>query len=158
MPYIDTSFIVLSGVVLALIAVNIYFTVCLFKFRKKITLLLEGKKIKNLEDVILNQLQKTKKQEADIADLTSKIKKLENISEKTFQKIGMLRFNPFNDMGGNQSFVIALLDNQNNGFVISSLFIKEGNRVYAKSIKSGQSNYPLSDEEKEALDRAMNVK
>ncbi len=155
MSYINLLFIILSGIALILVSANIYFTVYLLKFRKKIALLLEGKKTKNLEDVILNQLQKTKKHEADIIDLFSKVKKLENISEKTFQKIGMIRFNPFSDMGGNQSFVIALLDNQNNGFVISSLFIKEGNRVYTKAVKDGQSDYPLSNEEKEAIERAI---
>lgn len=158
MPYTDLLFIILSGVILILVAANIYFTTCLLKFKKKIGLLLEGKKTKNLEDVILNQLQKTKKQEADIIDLFSKVKNLEGVSEKTFQKIGIVRFNPFSDMGGNQSFVIALLDSKDNGFVISSLFIKEGSRVYAKSIKSGQSDYPLSNEEKGALERAITAK
>jgi len=61
-------------------------------------------------------------------------------------------------MGGNQSFVIALLDDKNNGFVISSLFIKEGNRVYAKAVKDGKSDHLLSDEEKEAINRAMGTK
>ena len=158
MSYTNLLFIILSGVILVLIAGNIYFAVSFFKFRGKIKLFLEGKKTKNLEDVILNQIQKSKKQEADILDLFSKVKKLEETAEKTFQKIGIVRFNPFNDMGGNQSFVIALLDNKDNGFVISSLFIKEGNRVYAKSIKNGQSDYPLSGEEKEALERAISAK
>ncbi|MBU3934541.1 DUF4446 family protein [Patescibacteria group bacterium] len=158
MFYTEPIFLILSGAAVILIAANIYFAICFFKFKKKIALLLVGKKTKNLEDVILNQLQKVKKQEADIIDLFSKVKNLENISEKTFQKIGIVRFNPFNDMGGNQSFVIALLDNRNNGFVISSLFTKEGNRIYAKSIKGGQSDYSLSGEEKDALERAMSAK
>jgi hypothetical protein len=61
-------------------------------------------------------------------------------------------------MGGNQSFVIALLDDKNNGFVISSLFVKEGNRVYAKAIREGKSDYLLSKEEVEAINRAVNAK
>ena len=84
-----------------------------------------------------------------------KIKNLEGICEKTIQKTGLVRFNPFNDMGGNQSFVIALLDDKNNGFVISSLFVKEGNRVYAKAIKAGKSDHALSNEEKEAIEKAL---
>lgn len=147
-----------AGVIFVLILVIIVFGVFLFKLTRKINILFEGKKVKNLEDVFLNHLQKNRKQEADIIDLFEKVKKLENISEKTFQKIGVVRFNPFSDMGGNQSFVIALLDNQNSGFVISSLFIKEGNRVYAKSVKAGKSDYPLSIEEIEALERAINKK
>ncbi|MCX6722418.1 MAG: DUF4446 family protein [Candidatus Staskawiczbacteria bacterium] len=74
------------------------------------------------------------------------------------QKTGIVRFNPFNEMGGNQSFVIALLDDKNNGFVISSLFSKEGNRVYAKTVKAGKSDHMLSSEEVEALNMAINSK
>lgn len=155
MFYTEPLFLIFAGVSAILIMANIFFAVCLFNFKKKISLLFSGKKTKNLEDIILGQLQKTRKQEADILFLSEKIKKLEDISQKTFQKIGVVRFNPFNDIGGNQSFVIALLDKQNNGFVISSLFSKEGNRVYAKPIKNGQCDYPLSKEEKEVVARAI---
>jgi len=145
----------LTGAVLLIIAFNIFLALYFLKFKKKLSLLFEGKKVKNLEEVFLNQLRKIEKQDINLKEIFEKIKKLENISEKTFQKIGMIRFNPFSDMGGNQSFVIALLDSQNNGFVISSLFIKEGNRVYTKAVKGGQSDYPLSNEEKEAIKRAI---
>jgi len=155
---LDYFSILIAGVISILILAVIIFGIFLFKLRKKINLLFEGKKVKNFEDVFMNHLQKNKKQEADIEEIFERIKKLENISEKTFQKISIMRFNPFSDIGGNQSFVIAMLDNQNNGFVISSLFIKEGNRVYAKSIKAGQSDYPLSKEEQEALEKAINKK
>ena len=60
-------------------------------------------------------------------------------------------------MGGNQSFVIALLDEENNGFVITSLFIKEGSRVYTKAIKAGKSDHVLSKEELEAVNKAINA-
>lgn len=145
----------LTGVVLLIITFNIFLVLYFLKFKKKFSLLFEGKRVKNLEEVFFDQLQKIKKQDIDLKEIFEKIKKMENISEKTFQKIGMIRFNPFPDMGGNQSFVIALLDKQNNGFVVSSLFIKEGNRVYAKAVKDGQSDYSLSNEEKEAIERAI---
>jgi hypothetical protein len=96
--------------------------------------------------------------EDKIKEAFLKIKSLEDICEITIQKTGIIRFNPFNEMGGNQSFVIALLDNKNNGFVISSLFVKEGNRVYAKAIKGGKSDHLLSNEEVEAINKAINAK
>ena len=96
--------------------------------------------------------------EEKIEEAFLKIKNLEDICEITIQKIGVVRFNPFNEMGGNQSFIIALLDKKNNGFVISSLFVKDGNRVYAKTVKQGKSDYILSDEEIEAIERAINYK
>ena len=84
-----------------------------------------------------------------------KIKNLEDICETTIRKVGVVRFNPFNDMGGNQSFIIAMLNSKNNGFLISSLFIKDGNRVYSKAIKNGKSEHILSKEEVEAISRAI---
>ena len=149
---IFVSLLIISGLFAVL---NLFLIFRLFSFNRKIKLLFEGKKVKNLEEVLLNQIQKIKEQDLGAKEILERIKKLENISEKTFKKIGIVRFNPFSDMGGNQSFAIALLDNQNNGFVISSLFIKEGNRVYGKAVKNGQSDYSLSNEEKKAIIQAM---
>ncbi len=145
-------FLTISG---AIIAFNIFLLIYFLKFKRKFTLIFKGKKIKDLEDVLLNQLEETKKQEKEIRELIARVKELENLSRRTFQKIGVIRFNPFSDIGGNQSFAIALLDNQDNGVVISSLFAHDSNRVYAKSIKAGKCDYPLSKEEQEALNRAM---
>jgi hypothetical protein len=110
-----------------------------------------------LKDILIDQFQKLKSQHLEIEEILSRINKLESSFPKSFQKIGVVRFNPFSDMGGNQSFVIALLDGQNNGFVVSSFFIKEGNRVYAKAIKAGKCDYPLSKEEEEAIGKAINL-
>ncbi|OGZ63690.1 MAG: hypothetical protein A3A98_00110 [Candidatus Staskawiczbacteria bacterium RIFCSPLOWO2_01_FULL_40_39] len=123
---------------------------------RAIDALLEKGKIKDLREVLFSQIEKTKDMEASIGQALERIKSLEDISKVAFQKIGVVRFNPFNEMGGNQSFVIALLDKENSGFVISSLFIKEGNRMYAKSVVKGKSDYTLSAEEKEAIARAIN--
>ena len=154
----DTLIILLiaSGVaLLALLILNAFLIFYSYKINKRFDLLLEKGKLKDLKEVLFKQIDKTKNQEETINGVIARVKNLENISEKTFQKIGVVRFNPFNNLGGNQSFVIALLDRQNNGFVISSLFIKEGSRVYAKLIKEGKSEHSLSGEEQEALKRAM---
>jgi len=58
-------------------------------------------------------------------------------------------------MGGNQSFVLAVLDLENNGFIISSFYTREGNRVYAKSISNGKPEFSLSEEENEVLQTAI---
>jgi hypothetical protein len=67
----------------------------------------------------------------------------------------MVRFNPFSDTGGDQSFVIALLDGKNNGVVFSSLYTRGQPLVYAKPIEAGASRYQLSKEEADALARAI---
>ena len=67
------------------------------------------------------------------------------------QKLGLVRFNPFNEMGGDQSFSIALLNGKDNGVVITGLHTRERTRVYVIDIKGGKSKHELSDEEKKAL-------
>ncbi len=125
------------------------------KINRSINLFLEKGKVKDLREVLFSQIKKTKEIESQLNGALDKVKSLEDISKISLQKTGVVRFNPFNDVGGNQSFAIALLDSQNNGFVISSLFITEGNRVYAKKVINGKSDYLLSTEEKEAIERAI---
>ena len=72
-----------------------------------------------------------------------------------FQRVGLVRFNPFEDTGGDQSFALALLDNHGSGIVISSLYQRETTRIYGKPVKEGkEAGYEFSDEEEEAIKRA----
>jgi hypothetical protein len=89
-----------------------------------------------------------------LEEANTKIKELENKSINFFQKFGMVRFNPFNEIGGDQSFSIAMLDNKNTGFVLTSIFIKESARIFAKPIEKGASQYQLSEDEKQAIEQA----
>lgn len=147
--------ILLLMVVLVLALWGCFLFFYYLRMNKAINLLLEKGKIKDLRNVLFSQIEKTKEIEFGLKESLERIKYLEDISKRTFQKIGVVRFNPFKDVGGNQSFVIALLDSRNNGFVISSFFIKEGNRVYAKQVIDGKSDHLLSDEEQEAIIRAV---
>ncbi len=140
-----------------LIVLNIYLFFQFFKLKNKLQIFFQGSDSKNLEETLTEQIKKAEKQEQKLEKSIKKIVKLEKISEKTFQKIGLIRFNPFNDVGGDQSFSIALLDEHDNGFAISSLYSREGNRVYAKTIKQGKSKYPLSEEEKQAIQKATGL-
>lgn len=70
------------------------------------------------------------------------------------QKISIVRFNPFGDTGGDQSFVLAVLDAHDSGYVLTSIHGREGTRVYVKPVDYNKSKYPLSDEEKQALSQA----
>lgn len=98
-----------------------------------------------------------KKLEEEHQKISKDLEELKQKNRKNFQKIGMIRFNPFNEVGGDQSFSIALLDADNNGFVVTSHFSRESNRVYAKPVEKGTSQYQLSIEEKEAINKAINV-
>lgn len=106
-----------------------------------------------LDSVILNQ----KEQKKYIADLISRCDRIEKDSAFHIQKVGLLRFNPFNDTGGDQSFILALVDSQNSGVVISGLYSRSGTRWYAKRVIKGEgTEHELSKEEKKALSIATN--
>jgi len=96
-----------------------------------------------------------KKLENNFEKLSQELEKLKKESKFNIQKVGIVRFNPFSEVGSDQSFSIALLDSNDNGVVITSLYSREGNRVYGKPIKNGQSEYLLSAEEKEAIEKAI---
>ncbi len=81
-----------------------------------------------------------------------------NLHKKSLEavsKIGLVRFNPFDDTGGDQSFCLALLNNHNTGLVISSIHARTGTRFYAKQINDGKPSHPLSEEERRAYDQAI---
>ena len=120
----------------------------MFKFFKK-----TKKQPENLKE-ILTQLNKLEEGQKEISLEFADFKKE---SKKTLQKIGIVRFNPFKEIGGEQSFSVAVLDANNNGFVITSHYGKESNRVYAKPVELGKSKYQLSKEEEDAINRAINV-
>jgi len=155
MDIILISLITLAVIAFVLAVINAFLLWYFHQTNKKIDRLLEKGKIKNFKDVFLSLKQKNEDLEEEIKKAFLKIKDLEDTCQTTIRKIGMVRFNPFNDVGGNQSFALAMMDNKNNGFVISSFFTKEGNRVYAKTIKNGESDHTLSEEEKEAIKRAI---
>jgi hypothetical protein len=80
---------------------------------------------------------------------------LEALSRLSIQKVGVIRFNPFADTGGDQSFAVALLDAQGNGVVLSSLHGRADTRIFAKQVQAGRSKHALSDEEQDAIRKAL---
>ncbi len=89
--------------------------------------------------------------EENLEKLSKELKSFKKESGWFLQKVGMVRFNPFSEVGSDQSFSVALLNGQDDGVVITSLYTREENRVYGKPIKGGISEYSLSNEEKEAI-------
>jgi Protein of unknown function (DUF4446) len=82
-------------------------------------------------------------------------RELEALSQQSIQKVGVIRFNPFADTGGDQSFAVALLDAAGNGVVLSSLHGRADTRIFAKSVQAGRSKHALSDEEQDAIRKAL---
>jgi len=82
-------------------------------------------------------------------------RELETLSQQSIQKVGVVRFNPFADTGGDQSFAVALLDAAGNGVVLSSLHGRADTRIFAKVVQAGRSKHALSDEEQDAIRKAL---
>lgn len=150
------NFLIPIFIILALLIIAVVFlSFNILKLKKRLALFFK-KGDTNLEEVLTSQLKKVEKQEEDLTKIFEKISQLDKISQKSFQKIGIVRFNPFREVGGNQSFSIALLNADDNGFILSSYYGHELNRIYAKPVSSGRARYSLSKEEKKAIEKAIN--
>ncbi|MFC1645101.1 DUF4446 family protein [Patescibacteria group bacterium] len=111
-----------------------------------------GKNGKNLEEVINSHKKRLDGIDAEIQELFEASNKIHKLSFKGIHKVGLIRFNPFKDLGGDQSFAIALLNGHDSGVVISSLHTREGTRIYGKSVKQGKSEkHTLTEEEIKAI-------
>lgn len=112
----------------------------------------KGNIIKVLEKV----LTKEKSNESRTRSLAKDLGKLTDEVTFNVQKVGVVRFNPFKELGGDHSFSYALLDGTNTGIIITGLHTRERTRVYLKEVKKGKVDYDLSIEEKKALKIATN--
>ncbi len=108
----------------------------------------------DLEGVLGAHLDKVYTLGREVERLTARTGALETTVPRAFQRVGLVRFNPFEDTGGNQSFALALLDADGNGWVLSSLHARSGTRVYAKVISGGRAEGALSEEEGAAVRQA----
>ena len=110
------------------------------------------KDLKTILEALLTRADLTQKQ---VEQLSANLKKLDLASLGFIQKIGFVRFNPFPQTGGDQSFCLAILDAKDNGFVLSSLHSRDLTRFYAKTVKQGKGEgHELSKEERQAVTNA----
>jgi len=108
-----------------------------------------------LDEILDTQARRADALSTRVDALVRLQQELETVLQRSIQRVGVVRFNPFPDTGGDQSFAIALLDRIGNGLVISSLHSRADTRVFAKQIANGRSRYPLSDEEQNAIKAAL---
>ncbi len=144
----------LAIVVLLLLIWLIIVHVRLGQVLKRQDLLLSGAQSRDLEPPRHEHPPQTQDTDAKAESLERPARQMEEALSRNL-RLGVVRFNPFEDAGGDQSFAIALVDKQGDGVVISSLHGRKETRVYAKPLKERQSSYPLTEEEKEAIARAL---
>jgi len=108
-----------------------------------------------IDEILDRQLKRIESLSERVDALNKLHHELERLSQRTIQKVGVIRYNPFSDTGGDQSFAIAMLDSLGNGVVLSSLHSRTDTRVFAKPVQSGRSKFQLSDEEQDAIKKAL---
>ncbi len=121
------------------------------KFMKKIV---NGK---NIEEDLENYMYRVERVERQNAEIISYCKNLDDEVAKCIQKVGIVRYSAFKDTGSDLSFAVAMLDENNDGVVFNGIYSREMSNIYAKPVKKGVSEYTLSEEEKEAIRRAIEV-
>ncbi|MDP4010467.1 MAG: DUF4446 family protein [Candidatus Spechtbacteria bacterium] len=125
-----------------------------FRFFRKMDKLFGDTRGREILKVVAESIKRSDDLEKDVKRLFLEDKKDKALASTMIRKVGFVRFNPFGDMGGEQSFAIALLDSNYNGIIVTSMHGKDGTRVYAKNIKKGESSQQLSQEEEKALQQA----
>ena len=98
------------------------------------------------------KVERVEKQNAEILGSIDKIKKDQ---KQVIQKVGMVRYSAFQDTGSDLSFTLALLDKNNNGVVLNGIYSREMSNIYAKPVENGKSTYTLSEEEQQAINKAI---
>jgi len=154
----EIYFFTIAGLFLAIGGWLVFLTSKYSKIAGKTKVLFDGKISKNLGGQIEEYMLEVRKMSQQVAKSKEDIENVRDIAFSGYQKTGFLRYNPYGDVGGNQSFSLCLLNGSNDGFVISSIHSREGTRVYGKSIKSGHSDHNLSEEEIKVIEIAKGGK
>lgn len=127
------------------------------RLSRRLDTLTGGAQRGGLETVIGEHLERVRAVVRDVDRLENRTSAVEKDLRSALGRVGLVRYNPFDDTGGNQSFALAILDAGGTGFVVSSLHARGGTRVYAKAVEAGRSDTALSAEEAEAVARALGV-
>lgn len=150
-------FVVSYVLILILVILTIVQTVRLNKLSKKYKKFMSGKNAKSLEKDIIGLYEDNKFMKASAEKNRKDIQTLYKKFESAYQKVGIVKYDAFNQMGGQLSFSLALLDENDNGFILNSVHSTEGCYSYTKEVKGGLCDISLGDEEKKALDIAMGI-
>ena len=154
----DLAAYVMIGLAILCFVTIIFLMVALCKMKKiklRIDALTRGKDTESMEDIMLNFFERIESLDAAIDRMEQDISDIKNNLKITYQKTGLVKYDAFREMSGALSYSLALLDQENNGVLISSMYSREGCYTYAKDIVKGECKLNLSEEEAEALKQAI---
>lgn len=128
------------------------------KLNKRLEVFMSGKDANSLEEEFAIRFQEIKKLREGLVNHADVIEKMEKDFREAYSKIGIVKYDAFNEMGGKLSFALCLLNERNDGFLMNSMHNREGCYMYIKEIIDGKSYIELSEEEQEALTNAVNTR
>ncbi len=154
---IDIGIILLVMLVLLIVCIVllVVFIVKEEKLRKRYAKFMQGKEAASLEEEIVRLYEDNRDIKEAVAANRKDIKKLYKKHMKAIQKVGIVKYDAYQQMGGMLSYSLCMLDENDNGFIINSVHSTEGCYSYTKAIKDGECDIELGNEEKVALDQAM---
>ncbi len=155
---LNNSYVILGIIIVNIILIILYVSSNLKlrklnkeyrNFMKKVG---KGDDLEENLKVYINKVEKVEKENKEIEDYCDSLNK--EIA-KTIKKVGIVRYNAFKDTGSDLSFALALLNESNDGVVLNGIYSREMSNIYAKPIKDGKSKYTISEQEQEAIDKAI---
>jgi hypothetical protein len=141
----------LAGVVVVLAVIALVEVWQVQRLKRRLDALTRGADGRSLEGVLDAHLESVFRVSHELNQLTARTGRLESVATRHYGRVGVVRFNPFDDTGGNQSFALVMLDESDNGLIMSSLHSRSGTRLYAKVMTAGRCDSALSTEESQAL-------
>ena len=152
----DTFLIIISVILCILVIAFIILLVKLFSINKKYkTFINKLGNGNNIEEDLENYMYRVERVEKQNAEIRGLINTIDTNMENCIQKIGIVRYNAFKDTGSDLSFALAMLDEKNNGVVLNGIYSREMSNIYAKPVEKGKSTYTISEEEQQAIQKAI---
>ena len=143
------------ALVLVSLGINLWLFLRIRIFEQSYGIFFKDSSAEPVMDVLKKFQSLVKANQHKITELEHKTDQLKQIAEQSSTRIGFVRFNPFSDTGGDQSFCLAVLNAHGSGWVLSSIHARTGTRVYAKPVSAGRSSHNLSEEESTAVTKAL---
>ena len=151
------TFLIINGIVLCILFLGfLIMLVRLHSINKKYkTFLNKLGNGENIEEDLENYMYRVERVEKQNMEIRNLVDSIDKNLESCIQKIGIVRYNAFKDTGSDLSFALAMLDEKNNGVVLNGIYSREMSNIYAKPVENGKSTYTISEEEKQAIQKAM---
>lgn len=156
---ISRDYIILgmAVIIFLMIVIQLTLSIRISKQKKRVTEFMKGSDANTLEGIVKEKLNDFEKFKIDFANMSDQVNQLQETMTTVYRKSAIVKYDAFREMGGKLSFALAILNDKNNGFIINSMHSsREGCFTYVKEIIDGKSFVTLAEEEKQALEEAIN--